>query len=358
MNRNDPSPKPVESATIDTSQNFSKDKKKRTKKIVPEKVKHDENCFVIGVFNLMFCTFLISAFPWMYWIWHSAKMMTLLLYRLHKFSKIKFQYFLLDFCYTANYWSIFYFAICILKSKFKILEPLNVLFNPWGNMIFRVLFTWCVGPLAMSIAFFRNSLVFHSSDQIIILATHLSPNLAIYGMKWWAADLEAQFPNAFHIACETSIKTILTTEKFSVFNSGSKCDASFSSIFTVPLFCYFILWTIPYAYFFFIYGRKKLEEGGYHTMYSTMKENPTMKMVLSKGGDSLQPVIYMFIHGFLCGISFLIAPVVWNSFVLHTAYLLILLFVSVKNAGTYYFEIFAERYYKTNIEKAMEKADQ
>ena len=83
-----------------------------------------------------------------------------------------------------------------------------------------------------------------------------------------------------------------------------------------------------------------------------MKEGAVMKNILSHAGESMQPYVYMFIHGILCGISFLISPILWNSFPLHTLYLLVLLSVSIRNAGTFYFEIFAERYYKSNIEKA------
>ena len=330
-----------------TNSSEAKIPEKPSKRKVTEKVKHDENCFTIGVFNLMFCTYLIAASPWNYWIWHSIKMVFLLMYRRYKFAKVKYQYFLLDFCYTVNYWSILYYAICALKNQVGTLSTLNDIFNPWGGAIFRVLFTWCVGPLALSVAFFRNSLVFHSSDQIIILATHLSPNLAIYGMRWWAKELENQYPNTFHIECETSISSVLSSfRSVKIFDAGQNCEATFYSLFWVPLLSYVVLWTIPYALFFFILGRKLIEEGGYHTMYSTMKDTPLMKRYLTLGGEPWRPVMYMVIHGVLCAASFLIAPFIWNSFLLHTSYLLILLFVAVRNAGTYYFEIFAERYYK------------
>ena len=356
MLKNDPPPHPIAKMIPNgPADDGIKVKKINGKKNVPKKVKRDEFCFVIGVFNLMFSTFLISAFPWVYWIWHSLKMVVLLSYRLHKFSKIKFQYFLLDFCYTANYWSFLYYAICLLKSNITALEPLNALLNPLGSIVFRILFTWCVGPLALSIAFFRNSLVFHSSDQIIILATHLSPNLAIYGMRWWADDLNKQFPNTFHMACETNLKSMIMNQDGSMqsslfFDAGKNCEATFYSLFTVPVCSYFLLWTIPYASFFFIFGRKQLEDGGYHTMYSTMRENPLLKNLLSYGGNKFQPVIYMLIHGFLCCLSFLISPLVWSSFMLHTSYLLILFAIAVKNAGTYYFRVFAAKYYDQTFE--------
>ena len=347
MNKNEASP-PIIVPDSEREQPAVIKPERPKKRVVTEKVKHDENCFTIGVLNMLFSTFLISAFPWNYWIWHSLKMMVLLWYRSYKFAKIKFQYFLLDFCYTVNYWSFLYYTLCLLTGNYKIFSPLSAMLDPWGGIIFRVLFTWCVGPLALSIAFLRNSLVFHSSDLIIILATHLSPNLAMYGMRWWARELNQQYSNTFHIGCDASISSMLSSKQpLKIFDAGNQCDATIFNLISVPFFSYVILWTVPYALFFFILGRKKLEEGGYHTMYSTMKDTPLMKKVLSYGGQHWQPLIYMGIHGTLCGISFLLSPFLWNSFILHTIYLMILLLVSIRNAGTFYFEIFADRYYKS-----------
>jgi hypothetical protein len=83
----------------------------------------------------------------------------------------------LDFCYLANYLSVVYFILCFLK--------VNVItqLDPFGPTIFRVLFSWVNGPLVLSIAAFRNSLVFHSADHMTILAVHVGPALAVYGMR-------------------------------------------------------------------------------------------------------------------------------------------------------------------------------
>ena len=321
------------------------------KKYVSVHVKRDEQCFVRGFSDAIISTLLIAAFPWAYWLWHSLKMVVLLYEELRQLPLIKSLLFLFDFGHTTNCWFILYYAICLLKSKLVALEPLNALLNPLGGIVFRIFFTWCVGPLALSIAFFRNSLVFHKKDQIIILATHLSPNLAIYGMRWWAYDLNNHFPNTFHIACETNLKSMTLNPDLSMptslfFDAGESCEATFNSLFTIPLYSYFLLWTIPYALFFLTFESKALEKGGYHTMYSTMKENPMLKNLLSYGGNKFQPVIYMLTHGFLCSLSFLISPLVWNSFLLHTCYLLILLGIAVKNAATSYRWVFAANHYK------------
>lgn len=128
----------------------------------------DEIYYFIGVANVMFSSWLIGAYPYYYWIHHSAKMVVYLTIRIIKFTKKRQQFWLLDYCYVVNY----------LLLLFYILSLAGVC--PWQKEFFRVLFTSSVGPLALSIAAFRNSLVFHSSANLVILAVHFSPNLAMW----------------------------------------------------------------------------------------------------------------------------------------------------------------------------------
>ena len=327
----------------------------KTKKIIDPKVKSDQRKFSYGVFNLMFSTWLITAYPHCYWIWHSVKLTFLLLGRYFNFKKLKWQYFLLDFCYTVNYWSILYYFIAYLKShEFSGVHILRDIFNPLGPLIFRVFFTWCVGPLALSIPAFKNSLVFHSSDQIGILAVHLSPNLAVYGIRWFAQDAENFFPNVFHIGCHASASTFthITSIKSlfmegALWGEGTDCHASFTDLYLYPILLYVILWTIPYTLFFFIFGRKMLEDGGYHTVYSTMKDSFPFNNILSLVSDKWKPFVYMAVHGATCSLSFLLGPLLWHSYFLHTAYLIAVMYVAVCNGGSYYFQVFANRYAKS-----------
>ena len=137
----------------------------------------DEVWFCFGVLNVIFSTWLLTAFPFKYWIWHCIKNTVLIFTNFFEKRKTKTHYFLLDFCYLANYLSVVYFILCFLK--------VNVItqLDPFGPMIFRVLFSWVNGPLVLSIAAFRNSLVFHSADHMTILAVHVGPALAVYGMR-------------------------------------------------------------------------------------------------------------------------------------------------------------------------------
>eukprot|EP01036_Dinobryon_divergens_P024503 gene24503-32958_t len=49
----------------------------------------------------------------------------------------------------------------------------------------------------MSIPTFRNSLVFHDSDKLVILSLHFSPNVAIWGLRWFPKQVEESFPGIF-----------------------------------------------------------------------------------------------------------------------------------------------------------------
>jgi hypothetical protein len=217
-----------------------------------------------------------------------------------------------------------------------------------------MLFTSCVGPLALSIAAFRNSLVFHATDQITILAVHFAPNCAIWGMRWWPDELQRTFPGVFELECSGS--------QLGRIFSGDNCPASFGQLYGLPIFLYVVLWATPYYLFFFVFAKSALKQGGYYTMYEDMvKTNINIQKVVNLGGSSWGEIKYMSFHGVLCYLAFLMGPLLWHSFPLHTVYMLALLCVSTYNGGTYYFRVFAKKYYKAKLLEAavdIERADQ
>ena len=287
----------------------------------------------------------------------------------------------------VNFWSFAVIAIALATSLVPFFQSYHSYIQTMGPLVFRVFFTWCVGPLALSIATFRNSLVFHSSDQIIILAVHISPNLAVYGMKWWASDLMTTFGNIFPINCRSNVEMNSWFYPANFITQSDDCPGSFRDLVMVPILSYITLWSIPYFLFFFLFGVEFISKGdhftntsarlfslshtlkpshyyshsllwclpsilgAYHTMYSTMKDKEPLRGILSWGGknESIKPIIYMTFHGVLCSLTFVVVgPLLWHSFVLHTLYLLVLLSMAIKNSASYYFEVFAERYSKTN----------
>jgi hypothetical protein len=307
----------------------------------------NEWAFTMGVINVAGSSWLIGSFPECYWIWHLIKMAILLGYRFYRFSEIKMQYFLLDWCYVINYLSVIYYLICVLKANIPAFAGANTL-NVAGPILFRIAFTCVTGPLAMSILAFRNSLVFHSLDQIIILAVHWSPNLALWGMRWFPQDLEDMFPDTFHTGCET-----MTKHEYSYFYDENGCEGTFIDLWCWPVVFYLCAWAIPYALFFFVFGKSFLEEGGYATMFTDMKKKDWFSAILTKipGGEEVEPLKYMAIHATACIMAFFLGPLMWHSFTFHTIYLITLFTLAARNGAGWYFRVFPKHVAKMKMDE-------
>lgn len=239
----------------------------------------------------------------------------------------------------------------MLKANIPAFFFLRAYLNDLGPMLFRVAFAWANGPLALSIAVFRNSLVFHSFDHIAVLAVHIGPPLAIWGMRWWYKELELHWPDTFHLGVDETWSQSTTQYV--------------RSLFLLPTLLYFCMWTVPYFSIIFIIKSQKIKMKGYTTMYSYyegelagvyewLKLPPTQAPVepgATAGttrrtmiSNVARPMAYMAIHGIICSISFLFSLLLWKYFWVHTIYLLLLFAVCVNNGSSYYFRVFAEKY--------------
>jgi len=232
-------------------------------------------------------------------------------------------YFLLDFCYVVNAITIAYFIGSILAAGYGYSFP--ALFPNIAKYVFEVGYIWSMGPLAISVALFRNSLVFHSFDHISILAVHIGPPLSFYGVRWYMDSLNSTFPNAFNVDIESE-------QELSV-------ESMFKLTF-IPIICYLLIWTIPYYLTIFVFMASDIRVHNYVTMFSYYEKDLEPVFKFFRASPALKPVIYLFLHGTLCFISFFIAYAAWNSFAFNTIYLIILFFISVWNGSTYYFKVY------------------
>lgn len=215
--------------------------------------------------------------------------------------------------------------------------------NAYGPVLFRIFFGWAVGPLALSVPMFRNSMVFHSFDHISILAVHMGPPLVAYTMRWYSENLELVWPNTFHLSC-----------------SAEKCEASWYDLLFMPTIGYLLCWWIPYGFLMFVYldaeDLKKKGEVTMYTYYETFLFPPgwfekytglELQQVRGKDWSSLipklQPVVYMCLHFFLCFLAFALTNIFWHSFWAHTVYLILLVMVSAWNGATFYFKVMKKR---------------
>ena len=74
------------------------------------------------------------------------------------------------------------------------------------------------------------------------------------------------------------------------------------------------------------------------------KKSPVLAFITSFS-PPWQPIVYLAFHGTAASLSFLPVVACWNSFAVHTTLLLGLLSLSIWNGGTFYFKVFAKKYY-------------
>lgn len=220
-----------------------------------------------------------------------------------------------EFCYVVNYATFLYVALCLLKRHVPALYFLNDILNPWGPLLFKVGFAWSFGPVAWSVAGFKNALVFHSFDHMTILAVHIGPPLVCYGFRYYSEELEASFPDTFHLGIGES----------------SSWKDSFEGLFVNPVMGY-AAWLGLYALFHFVLYAKALKEQGMITMVSDLPW-------LTSRPESQRPLLYCAAHSLLSCLTIAIAQLWWRSHVAATVFLLCLLLVATWNGATYYFEV-------------------
>ena len=319
--------------------------------------------FVAGVVNLTFSAWLIGYAPWQYFIWYWVKNVALLIVRYITWVRKKWSFFLCDFCYVVNYLTFAGFTLCLLESQWPSLFSIfSDVTRVNGPMFFRIFFTWSTGVLAMAIALFRNSLVFHSFDHMCILAVHLGPPLVAYTFRWYSLNhvyfafcclfllkyhwphcptfrypdkLNESYPDTFFIDCD-----------------AQECYATGTELIWYPLLAYLIVWSIPYGLLMFVFMGEDLKREGWVTMYSYYEKSlfpegwEGRSPLPARFNEGAKPIIYMLLHAMLSLSSFFIAYVMWSSFWVHTIYLCSLLLVSYWNGATFYFQVMKKQLLK------------
>ena len=309
------------------------------------KVQIDELVFSLGAFAIIGSAWLAGAYPYCYWCFHAVFVPILLSYRLYITQQQNNQWFLIDFCYSVNYTVIVYYILSALGPAVPDIEEFM---RRVGPVLFRCLFAACSGPLALAIAALRNSVVFHDWDILCVFMVHFSPAVAVWGMRWWPEELVHTFPHAFNIGCSH-----LPPQK-TLFFSPDDCPGTFVELSVYPvLLC--LAWAIPYSIFVFYAGAGYLARRGYHTVYEEMKEMPLF-LILLKGEEKWKPLKYMSVHLFTISFAYLVVPLLWHSFAIHTTYMLLLLCIGLRNGGTYYFRVFAKKYYDSKMDSPGEAA--
>lgn len=190
----------------------------------------------------------------------------------------------------------------------------------------EAMFAIANGPLALAIAMWRNSLVFHSLDKMTSMFIHILPALVMFSQRWHDHLSYKKFP--LFEEMETSIATTLFD-------------------FYVNPFFWYLVWQIGYLIKTELYSKKKLE---YNTSIMTSlrwmvrKKDSKSYTVLSRFGEHNQLPTFVCIQAVYTLLTFLLCPLLWYSIWLHSIYLSVIFIIALANGASYYFHVFAKRY--------------
>jgi len=115
----------------------------------------------------MITEYIIIAEPQWLWLLYLSLLFPLMIHRFLTYHKMNHHYFMLDFCYYMQLWTL------IVLFAF-----------PKDISLFKVYFGLCNGPLLTAVVAWKNKLVFHDLDKITSSFIHIFPGLLTYTTRW------------------------------------------------------------------------------------------------------------------------------------------------------------------------------
>lgn len=276
-------------------------------------VRRDELAFVFGVLNVVIVAFWIGRKPETYYVYWTFKSIVLFSWRYLTYRKKQLHWLMLELCYFGNF-----------------LGLAHVWYFPQSQILRKLSFAFASGPLMWSIMAMRNSLVFHDVDKSTTLMMHASPAIAVWTLRWHDQD--------------HAYMALLGLRE------------GLRDLFMIPVVLYMI-WVVLYYLICFKWMHERIKSEGGVTMFDLMvpkdpkkiNKSPILKYITSFS-EEWQPIVYLAFHGFMASLSFLPTFLFWNSYWSHTGALAFCLLLSVWNGGTFYFKVFARKYYNLKPE--------
>jgi len=269
----------------------------------------DKCAFTISVACLCFTQWILLMHPQFMYLWYTFLVIPLLTWRYFFYSKLKYQYFMLDFCYFVQ--SILFFWMYVIPNNVD---------------LFQILFAMCNGPLAFGIVMWRNSLVFHDLDKVTSVFIHIFPPLITYCARWYPSN------NDFTTIC-----------------GNADCTTTLNNMLFFPL-CFYFLWQVLYLIQTEVFDYEKLQNDKdimTTVRYWTHVKPHPLLILIQKKKYNIKPIYILIVaqalYTFVC---FLPIIPIYRSFTLHTLYLMFLFLTCIWNGANFYFEIFAETYTK------------
>ncbi|PWZ02003.1 hypothetical protein BCV70DRAFT_198286 [Testicularia cyperi] len=269
----------------------------------------DKISFVVGVLNLVVSSLCFALRPEWVPTLYSLLALYFLPLRVYSYTSKKWHYFLFDFCYFLNTANLLFIWVF-----------------PHSEFLFTVCYCAAHGPLAFSVATWRNSLVFHSLEKMTSLFIHLYPPFVFTTMVHFVPRevAEQRFP---------ALQNLKTLNGYTSF------------WFNVTIY---LIWQLVYYELIVIRKRQKIETGQRINSYSTMaKGKGAVANLLGKAPPKRREPAFMLLQFVYTIITTLPAPLILFPSAKASAVFFTLIFVvSIWNGASYYVEVFGRRFEK------------
>jgi len=266
----------------------------------------DKAAFTIGIILLCLTEYFLLKRPEAMSLWYTLLILPLLATRYFSYHKLKYHYFMLDFCY--------YVQVLLLLNIYVLPSP----------EFFQIIFGLSNGPLCVAIVMWRNSLVFHDLDKLTSVFIHIFPPLVTFCMRWYPAKSDLSL-----ICVEPD------------------CSMTVNYAISLP-FLFYCIWQMLYLIKTEIFDKEKLAKDK-EIMTSVrwmteVKPHPIYKGML-KAGLAPNPVFALTaVQGVYTLLTMLPVLLIFEYYELHCIYLAVIFIVCIWNGANFYFDIFSETY--------------
>ncbi|CAF3865740.1 unnamed protein product, partial [Rotaria sp. Silwood1] len=238
------------------------------------------------------------------------------------------------FIYKRKHWHYSVFDLCYFVN---LLTLIYLWIFPSSKILFVVCYSLTHGPLALAIILWKNSLVFHSVDNVTSIFIHMYPSITMCTVRWL-------LPVDFQIKHYPAIAEI-----------GSTLPVGASIFYTI---IFYLIWQILY-YTFIVYGRRqKVASGSRLTSYTwllTDKHSFVSRLIKRLGFGRLDSEVNgytIFVYYFLQFLYMLISvfPVLlwyYQNMYINVIFLCLMFMVSVYNGASFYIDVFSRQYIKS-----------
>lgn len=257
--------------------------------------------YVITVAGIILVSHTVLTRKWMMPYLYSVLTPSLLFFRLILYWKMKYQYFMLDFCYFANIYCFIY--LCIAPSR---------------EDMFAIGYSIAHGPLIWALLIFRNSLVLHSLDKVTSLYIHLMPCLLTFVIRWYPEEAASKWHKPF--------------PKF-------QFQYNFLWLVLLPL-CFHILHQVIY---FILVNLILKPSSDYLNLfrYVTRKEGSLQFRLCNLFGPRYRILLYTAWSHLMVVCMLLLIPLWYNYFIANSVMLVFFCATAAFNGATYYVDVFS-----------------